>query len=126
MKSNAFYLGLSALSNEATRFVQDHFGDSWFATVTESKVEFKLTRSGYKDVRCFNVVLNSDRVPTLEFPRVAINFPAAGNDSNFWIMRCAFEFMDITEYRMFVIRLFGKLTDLLDLEAGIDKPTLAC
>ena len=118
MKSNAFYLGLSALSNEATKFVQDSFGDNWFVSVTASKIEFKMTRYGYKDVHSFSIILDPvSRVPMLSFPEVAIDFPAAGNDLNFWIMRCAFELMDITEYRGFVIRLFGKLTDLLDDES---------
>lgn len=116
MKSNAFYLGLSALSDEATKFAQYNFGDNWFVTVTANKVHFKMTLSGYAGINSFNLVLNSDRVPMLEFPRVAINFPAAGNDQNFHLIKVAFELMNDTQYRGFIIRLFGKITDLLDAE----------
>ena len=116
MKSNAFYLGLSALSNEATKFAQDAFGDNWFVTVMADKVQFKMSQSGYGNIYLFHIALNSDRVPMLEFPRVAINFPAAGNDQNFHLMKVAFELMNDTQYRGFIIRLFGKITDLLDAE----------
>jgi hypothetical protein len=89
MKTNAYYLALSALSNESTKFAQDNFGDNWFVTVTDDRVQFKMTRSGYGNIQSFHIALNSDRVPMLEFPRMTINFPAAGNDSNFWLMRYA-------------------------------------